>query len=437
MMANETLRRLRRKERWTQAQAAARVCAQVQAATGRDPELDANWISRLERGAITWPSSDYRAALCVVFQVGSEAELGLHPKGDPAAVPPTQDASSAPADETTSLHADTELSARLARLAAATNVNGLVLEQFDADVERLARDFVSRPLSLLVPEIRTLRTDVFQLLEGRQHPGQTRHLYVLAGWLSGLAAHVSLDLGHQPSASTHARTVVQCAEIAEHPRLRAWARSFQSLSAYWTGDYRRAADLARAGCADGRGPGSGTITARLLSLEARALAAGGDERSALRSLALAHEARSSAEPDELPGVFSFPEAKQWAYTGTTLLAVGGDEKIQRAIAASNRAVELYQSGPEGDRSSGDLHAAHLDLATAYLASGEVEGAGTELDAVLGTDQYTASITIRLRKLDTLIGTGPYRDSRPVVDLREHMHEVTARPALASTPTEPR
>ncbi|MFE3555525.1 helix-turn-helix domain-containing protein [Streptomyces sp. NPDC059193] len=437
MMANETLRRLRRERRWTQAQAAERVCAQVQAATGRDPELDANWISRLERGAITWPSGDYRAALCAVFQVGSEAELGLHPKGEPTGVASAPDSSSSPADDVSGLYADTELSARLARHAAVTNVNSLVLEQFDADVERLARDFVSRPLSLLVPEIRTLRTDVFRLLEGRQHPAQMRHLYVVAGWLSGLAAHVSLDLGHQPSASTHARTVVQCAEIAEHPRLRAWARSFQSLAAYWTGDYRRAADLARAGCEDGRGPGSGTITARLLSLEARALAAGGDGRSALRSLSLAHEARSGAEPDELPGVFAFPEAKQWAYTGTTLLAVGGDEQVQRAIVASNRAVELYQAGAEGDRSSGDLHAAHLDLATAYLASGEVEGAGTELAAVLGADQYTASITIRLRKLDTLIGSGPYRDSRPVVDLREHIHEVTARPALVSTPTEPR
>ncbi|MCP3819361.1 helix-turn-helix domain-containing protein [Streptomyces sp. A3M-1-3] len=439
MMANESLRRLRREQRWTQAQAAQRVCAQVQAATGRDPELDANWISRLERGAITWPSGDYRAALCAVFQVGSEAELGLHPKrsNQHTGAPPSPDTSAEPADELGSIAADSELSARLARHAAATNVNALVLEQLDADVERLARDFVSRPLPLLIPEIRTLRTEVFRLLEGRQHPGQTRHLYVVAGWLSGLAAHVSLDLGHQPSASTHARTVVQCAEIAEHPRLRAWARSFQSLAAYWEGDYRRAADLARAGCADGLGPGSGTITARLLSLEARALAAGGDGRSALRSLVLAHEARSTAEPDELPGVFAFPEAKQWAYTGTTLLAVGGDEQVQRAITASNRAVELYQAGPDGERSPGDLHAAHLDLATAYLVNGEVEGAGSELDTVLVAEQYTASITIRLRKLDTLIASGPYRDSRPVVDLREHILEVTSRPAIVSTPTEPR
>ncbi|RNL71881.1 helix-turn-helix domain-containing protein [Streptomyces sp. I6] len=435
MMANEALRRHRNSQRWTQTQVAERVCAQVQAATGRDPELDANWVSRLERGAITWPSGDYRAALCAVFQVASEEELGLYPKG--SAAPDERPAEEAPSDDVRSLAADTELSARLARHAVETNVNALVLEQFDADVERLARDFVSRPLPLLIPEIRTARGAVFRLLEGRQHPSQTRHLYVVAGWLSGLAAHVSLDLGDRSAAATHARTVVQCAEISEHSALRAWARSFQSLAAYWAGDYRRAGDLAQAGHSEGRGPGAGTIKARLLSLEARARAAEGDNRSALRVLALAHEARSTAGSDELPGVFSFPEAKQWAYAGTTLLAVGGDEQTWHAIGASNRAVELYHAGPEGDRSPGDLQAAHLDLATAYLASGQVERAGAKLSEVFTAEVFTASITIRLRNLAALLGSEPYRGAQSAVDLRAHIHEVTVRPALASNPTEPR
>jgi hypothetical protein len=411
------------------------VCAQVQAATGRYPELDANWVSRLERGAITWPSGDYRAALCAVFQVAGEAELGLYPKG--SAAPGGTAAAEAPVDEARRSAADTELSVRLARHAAETNVNALVLEQFDADVERLARDFVSRPLSLLAPEIRTARGAVFRLLEGRQQPGQTRHLYVLAGWLSGLAAHVSLDLGDRSAAATHARTVVQCAEIAKHPPLSAWARSFQSLVAYWAGDYRRAGDLAQAGQGEGRGPGTGTITARLLSLEARARAAEGDNRGALRTLALAHEARDAAGPDELPGVFSFPEAKQWVYAGTTLLAVGGDERIRDAISASDRAVELYRAGPEDDRSPGDLHAAHLDLATACLASGEVEGAGAKLSEVFVAEGYTASITIRLRNLAALLGSEPYRGVRSATDLRARIHEAALRPALAGDLSESR
>ncbi|MFD0359544.1 hypothetical protein ACFVHW_38310 [Streptomyces sp. NPDC127110] len=260
---------------------------------------------------------------------------------------------------------------------------------------------------------------------------------MVAGWLSGLAAHVSLDLGDRSAAATHARTVVQCAEIAEHPRLRAWARSFQSLAAYWAGDYRRAGDLAQAGLNDGRAPGSGTIKARLLSLEARARAAEGDHRTALRALDLAREARVAAKPDELPGIFSFPEAKQWTYAGTTLLAVGGGEQIRQAIAASNRALEMYQAGPEEDLSPGDLQAAHLDLATAHVASGELEEAGARLSGVFASKTHTASITIRLRNLGTLLGSAPYRDAQPAINLRAQIHEVTGRRSHASNRLEAR
>ncbi|MGV9313268.1 helix-turn-helix domain-containing protein [Streptomyces sp. NPDC003691] len=434
-MANEALRNHRRTRRWTQAQTAERVCAQVRADTGRDPELDANWISRLERGTITWPSGGYRAALCAVFQVADETELGLYPKasaGQGAKTPQT-----APADGGWCLAVDTELSTRLTRYAAETNVNSLVLEQFDADVQRLARDFICTPLPLLIPEIRAARTAVFRLLEGRQHPGQTRHLYVIAGWLCGLAAHVSLDLGDRSAAATHVRTVVQCAKIAEHSTLRSWARSYQSLASYWAGDYRRAGEFARAGQNEGRGPGPGTIKTRLLSLEARARAAEGDRRGALRCLALAHEERMAAEPDELPGVFSFPEAKQWAYAGTTLLAVGCAEQVRQAVAASHRAVELYRTGPEAERSPGDLQAAHLDLATACLASGEVDGADAKLSEVFAAERFTASITIRLRHLSALLASEPYRESQAAIELRARIHEVTRRPALPSNPMEPR
>lgn len=432
-MANEALRRHRHSHRWTQAQTAELVSAEVRSATGRDPELDGNWISRLERGAITWPASQHRSALCKVFQVARDADLGLYPKG----AGPKGTEAPAPSDDVRSRAADTELSSRLARCAADTNVNSLVLEQFEADVERLARDFVNHPLPLLIPEIRTVRAEVSRLLEGRQSPAHTLRLYVVAGWLSGLAAHVSLDLGDRTAAATHARTVVQCAEIAEHPRLRAWARSFQSLAAYWAGDYRRAGDLAQAGLNDGRAPGSGTIKARLLSLEARARAAEGDSRSALRALALALEARMAAEPDELPGIFSFPEAKQWTYSGTTLLAVGGDEQIRQAISASNRALEMYQTGPEEDLSPSDLQAAHLDLATAYVASGELEEAGARLSGVFASKTHTASITIRLRILGTLLGSAPYRDAQPAINLRAQIHEVTGRPSHASNRLEAR
>ncbi|PZT81407.1 hypothetical protein DNK56_04265 [Streptomyces sp. AC1-42W] len=52
-------------------------------------------------------------------------------------------------------------------------------------------------------------------------------------------------------------------------------------------------------------------------------------------------------------------------------------------------------------------------------------------------RYTASIIIRLRHLAALLGSEPYRGTRSAVDLRAHIHEVTARPALAGKPMEAR
>ncbi len=142
-------------------------------------------------------------------------------------------------------------------------------------------------------------------------------------------------------------------------------------------------------------------------------------------------------PCRSPGTRRRCEQRITAYAGTTLLAVGGDEQIRHATSASTHAVELYRAGPEEDRSPGDLQAARLDLATAYLAGGDVEGAGANLSEVFGADTYTASITIRLRNPAALLGSEPYRGAQSAVDLRAHIQEVTVRPALAGNSTEPR
>ncbi|WP_413800081.1 hypothetical protein [Streptomyces iranensis] len=79
-MANDRLRRLRLGREWTQGDLAAKVSDRIEAATGRKPPIDSNMVSRLERGVITWPNAEYRAALRKVFGVATDTELGLFPK---------------------------------------------------------------------------------------------------------------------------------------------------------------------------------------------------------------------------------------------------------------------------------------------------------------------------------------------------------------------
>jgi hypothetical protein len=115
---------------------------------------------------------------------------------------------------------------------------------------------------------------------------------------------------------------------------------------HWDNRDRVAADLARAG---GRRVASGSIGARLSSLEARALARLGDETGALAALNAATTSRAANDhPDELLGVFSFPVAKQAAYAGTTYLALGGPAHLRKAVESSTEAVRLYLGAPNVD-----------------------------------------------------------------------------------------
>ncbi|MFF8322001.1 helix-turn-helix domain-containing protein [Streptomyces bobili] len=337
-----------------------------------------------------------------------------------------------------SLSEDAVRSAEFARFIAHRNADEFVVEQMEADVGRLARTYVSHPLMEQYVEIKRLRDGVFELLRGRQRPRQTVDLYLSASRLCGLSAHVCLDLGAYDSAATHARTARACAETAGHEGMLAWVRAVESLIAYWTGRYEQAARLAQAGR---RHRASGSIGARLASLEARALAIAGDSSGALAALSDAERSREAISGrDEVPGVFDFPVAKQFAYAGTTLLAAGGQEHVQRAIVSAETAIRLYRSADGDDQSVGDLFAAHVDLARGHLLLGDLDGTEEMLGFVLGSspERMSASIVRRLTALGRELGGPQYGGAAQAVHLRERLQHtaVRASPPVAHPPELP-
>jgi transcriptional regulator with XRE-family HTH domain len=335
------------------------------------------------------------------------------------------------------LATDAAASATFARFIALRNADAAVVEQLDSDVARLARQFVSHPLTELFVEIRDLREATFDLLRGRQLPKQTTDLYVTAARLCGLSAHVCLDVGDYSSAATHARTAWACAEAAGHNGLRAWVRSVESLIAFWNGNPRQAAQLAEAGQ---RYVSPGSVGVRLASLEARALAVAGDQVQAARVLGTVVRARESVrEGDEVPGVFSFPTAKQFAYAGTTHLAMGGRRNVPKAIECAETAVDLYRRSADDDQSTGDLFAAHLDIARGHMLTGELDATESTLSLVLNSPpgQLSASIVTRLGDLGRELGTAQYRGSPQVTRLLERIKSTATPVALpAASPPEP-
>ena len=78
-MGNFKLRSKRLAAGITEGQVAEQVARLVTAQTGRELAIDGNYVSKLERGVITWPNRAYRQAFRTLFGVASDAELGFYP----------------------------------------------------------------------------------------------------------------------------------------------------------------------------------------------------------------------------------------------------------------------------------------------------------------------------------------------------------------------
>jgi hypothetical protein len=253
-----------------------------------------------------------------------------------------------------------------AEWAESSNVGEATLEQLDADVRRIATDYVYVPPLPMFAEMLRVRNRIYWLLAGRQKPAATAHLHLLAGMVCGLLANVSTDLGYRDAAAEQARAAWAYGDIIGHNELRTWTRGMQALIEYWSGRPQHAVRLAQSA---GRYADSATAQVRLHSIEARAWSLLGDTREASRCMGVATDARESVPGrdelhDEVGGVFGFTDTKNYCYAGAAFIHLG---QADAALAATSRAVESL---------------ARVDMAVAYLLKRRLDGAADSLAPVL-------------------------------------------------------
>jgi len=109
----------------------------------------------------------------------------------------------------------------------------------------------------------------------------------------------------------------------------------------------------------------------------RAAATLGEAEAARRAIAEADEARERPHSDDLlavGGEFGFSRATQSAFAGSTVAAIPG--VVGEAVTHLTQATEEYAAGPgpEEDHSEFCRMAAHIDLATVRLRSGDLDAA---------------------------------------------------------------
>ncbi|MFE3770814.1 XRE family transcriptional regulator [Streptomyces sp. NPDC059122] len=316
-----------------------------------------------------------------------------------------------------------EESAAWAMWAESTNVGDLACEQLLADTRALAAGYLAADPPLRVfAATRTLRDRVFALLEGHQHPRQTRDLYVLAGYLCGLLAWISSDLGEPHQADTHGRTAWLCAELAGHDGLRAWTLSTRSKVALWDGRAREATTHARRGAAH-RAPG--TVGLLLACQEADAWARLGAAGEAQEALARVDEARAAPQDqdDDIGGLFSCDAFRSLNYTTGVRLRTGCATTALEEAAAALAIPTRRAYGTEAQM--------RITLASAHVALGHPEGAMEALQPVLdlAPEQRLAPMAARLREFACDVARSRMADARTA----SHLQAAVEHWCLESVP----
>lgn len=312
-------------------------------------------------------------------------------------------------------------SARFGQFAEQTNVGPHTLDQLRADLRRIVSVYPNRPVYPLFVEVLALRNRVFELLEGRQLPGQTRELYLMSAALCGVLANASFDLGNFAAAETQARTAFLSAELAGHNAMRAWIRGTQALIAYWDDRPKAAADLA----VDGWRyvPENGTARVRLACIEARARARLRDFGGTADALQRAEQAREQvAAPDDPGGMMAFPMAKQQFYAGAAHLWLGDRINLAEAERLAGHAVALYEADAPEDRRIGEMSLARLDLAVTRLAQRDLDSAAEQVELVLeaGGRRRTEAVARRLQQLGAALERPHYQTSALATTMRERI-----------------
>ncbi|WP_269853072.1 XRE family transcriptional regulator [Streptomyces sp. RPT161] len=303
-------------------------------------------------------------------------------------------------------------SAAWAQWAEVSNVGDIALEQLMADARSLAADYLTDEPMDLFRRTRVLRDRVFALLEGHQHPRQSADLYVAAGYLCGLLAWMSSDLGQLREADTQGRTAWLCADLAGHNDLRAWALSTRSKIPFWDGRLKDAVTHARHGASYHPG---GTVGVLLACQEADAWSMIGARAEAQQALDQADTARDRVTgTDDIGGLFSCPELRRANYASSVHLRTGDPAR------ALNEAHEALVNEPF--HAYGTTAQMHISEAAAHIALRCPDGAAEALRPVLALppERRMTPVTTRMRELSETIARSTMVDSSTAIALREEI-----------------
>jgi tetratricopeptide (TPR) repeat protein len=313
--------------------------------------------------------------------------------------------------------------ANLTMSAGREVIDPLAMEQLFDEVRRLSIAYNASTAGVdrqVLERATALRGNLQRMTAAYRDPSQSADLYLMIGLLSGICSYACLDLGYPQEAMAQARASFMMGGLAGHDGLRAWALGTRSLIARFEGRYSEALSYARQGVQYAT---SGTALLRLRCGEGQTLAHMGDAANAIGALNLAKDARGHVNSaDVVDGLFTFSEAKQTYYSGSSLQWLSGEKNAAAAEAESVRAIRMFQQADPENRSLADELLAHVYLGNSRLTLGEIEGSMEALRPVLDlpVPERNSWQRKRMRQIATRLEKASFSDSRLAISSRDEI-----------------
>jgi transcriptional regulator with XRE-family HTH domain len=292
-------------------------------------------------------------------------------------------------------------SMELSRQTEASELGPVTLEHLDLAVQRYGLIYLQVPARELFREIVKQRRYVVELLQRRHTLAERSRLYAVSGWLTGLLAHLAMDLGDVQAARAHSMTALQLASEIGHGDLAAWVWGTRAMTEIYCGDAREAISCTEAG--ERSAPPGSSAAVRLPAQAARACGRLRDEISLQRALDAAEAAYSQLSEAPTHSILSFDAPYLPFYAGTAYAWLGGQPR--RVEEYAERTLALCDAAPAAWPVTRAL--ARLDLATARIAQGAPDAAarlGWEILDIYENERQVALILRRAGELREALST---------------------------------
>lgn len=267
--------------------------------------------------------------------------------------------------------------------------------------------------------------DTAAALEDRQSPEVEQRLYRVMAQLSGTAATMAWDSGHQRRAQDYYRLALRAAHAGEDISFGANVLAGMARQMLYTDCPTDALELIRLAQDGSRGLSGPRVRAMLRTREAWAYAAMGRVAAFRRATGQAEEELASAGPqeEEPHWIGYFDQAELTGVTGGRLLDLArADPRSHSEAAAEHIRTALDARGTEAGRS----HALdRIGLAETRFLAGDLTGAVAETRRAVEAASLTQSSRVRTQLGALYQYTVGRSESRAVREARDSIREQLA------------